>query len=96
MSETATLTIEGETLHLAGPVTFETVTPLARKMGKQLTDKISRISCSGITHADSAAVSLLLHALQLTTHRTMPLQIEGIGPALQSLIRLYGVEEIVG
>ncbi len=96
MSESATLTIEGDTLYLAGPVTFETVTALARQMEKQLTGTISRINCSGITHADSAAVSLLLQALHITTHRTMPLPIEGIGPALQSLIKLYGVEEMVG
>lgn len=92
MTENRGISQEGDSLLLHGNVGFDTVAGLSRQLENILSDEIKTVDCSGITHADSAAISLLVFCLSLAKNRTIPLKIRGVSPALRSLVDLYGIE----
>lgn len=83
----------GDTLLLQGNISFNTVAALSDLLRKELTADIKTVDCSGISHADSSAISLLIDCLSLTRDRAVPLRICGINQAVRSLVDLYGVAD---
>lgn len=90
-------------LHLQGEMTFRTVPATARHLEQLLTTsltadapaKISAISCHGIGRADSAAIALLLFALQVARRLNLTIEIKDVTEVLQNLMDLYGVTDFL-
>lgn len=86
------LTREGATLKVAGPMSIDSVTALLTESAGML-DGITDIDLSGVTEADSAAVSLLLEWRRQA--QPTNLHFTHLPPALKSLADLYGVADLI-
>lgn len=83
-------------LLLSGRLTFANAHETYREFAQLLQGPIERIDCSGLAHADSTALALLLTGTGLAQAKKRTLQIDGLNPRLQSLARVYGVESLLG
>jgi phospholipid transport system transporter-binding protein len=54
-----------------------------------------RIDLGGVTHADSAALAVVMSLRRRAAAESRPLRIENLPPALHSLAVVYGVDDIV-
>ena len=86
------LTREGATLKVAGPMNIDSVAALLAQSAGML-DGATIIDLSGVTEADSSAVSLLLE-WRRGAQKTA-LRFANLPPALQSLAELYGVADLI-
>ncbi|MEZ5490725.1 MAG: STAS domain-containing protein [Gammaproteobacteria bacterium] len=91
-----TVSDDGEVLSLSGQLTFDNAHDGYRDFSRLSTGEVVRIDCSGLAHADSTALALLLTGAGLAREKERVLQIEGLNPRLQSLARVYGVEPLLG
>lgn len=89
------VSVLGSRLLLAGEINFYTAREIFLQMEKQLSDAVDCIDCSGVTHADSTLLSLLLHAWSEAQRRQQPLRFCGLSSTTLSLAGLYGVDFIV-
>jgi len=85
---------EGETLHLEGPVTLQTVPQLLAEAAEHLAE-VRRVDFAGATEVDSAAVALALELQRQARERSAPLTLEHFPPAMENLAPLYGVSELL-
>ena len=86
------LTREGATLKVAGPMNIDSVSALlAQSVG--MLDGATQVDLSGVTEADSSAVSLLLEWRRQAKETT--LRFTHLPPALKSLADLYGVADLI-
>lgn len=86
------LTREGDTLKVAGPMNLDSVAALLAQSAGML-DGATLIDLSGVTEADSSAVSLLLEWRRQA--KNIRLRFARLPPALQSLADLYGVADLI-
>jgi len=86
------LTREGDTLRVAGPMNIDSVAALLTQSAGML-QGVSAVDLSGVTEADSSAVSLLLEWRRQAPSDT--LRFANLPPALKSLAELYGVAELI-
>lgn len=86
------LTREGATLKVAGPMNIDSVAALLAQSAGML-EGATTIDLSGVTEADSSAVSLLLEWRRLA--KKTALRFAHLPPALQSLAELYGVADLI-
>ena len=92
----ATVNDGGKVLLLSGRLTFANAHEAYREFTRLLQEPIERVDCSGLEHADSTALALLLTGAGLVREKKRMLQIEGLNPRLHSLARVYGVESLLG
>jgi len=82
-------------LAVNGTVTIENVVAVMER-GLGLFDREElAIDLAGVTEVDSSAVSLLLEWQREALHRNRPLLFVNIPQKLQSLLRLYGILELI-
>ncbi len=86
------LTREGDTLKVVGPMNIDSVSALLAQSADML-DGVNLIDLSGVTEADSSAVSLLLEWRRQVKNAT--LRFAKLPPALKSLSELYGVADLI-
>lgn len=86
------LTREGDTLKVAGPMNIDSVSGLLAQSTGML-EGVSLVDLSGVTEADSSAVSLLLEWRRQV--KGAALRFSNLPPALKSLADLYGVAELI-
>lgn len=85
------ITIEDSMIRMSGTVNNNTVPALLTQLN-ELPDQALTLNLSGVERVDSAAVSLLLTLKRL---RPDSLTVTHIPANLQSLIRLYDVDELL-
>lgn len=76
-------------LHLSGEITVKTVNLAMLKQLEKNCQNVQKIDFSGVTRADSACLSLLLHCLR---QKNAP-AIEALPASIQVLADLYEVHE---
>ena len=86
------LTREGDTLKVVGPMNIDSVAGLLTQSAGMLVG-VSAVDLSGVTEADSSAVSLLLEWRRQS--QSDALRFAHLPPALKSLAELYGVAELI-
>ena len=82
------LELREQTLFISGVLGFTTVAEIMRQMESLSRNDIRQFDCSGVTHSDSAAVSLLLYFAGDGV-----IGLHGVNASLQGLIDLYGVTQ---
>ena len=87
---------DSSVLSLSGRLTFGNARQAYRELTRLMCDGVARIDCSGLEHADSTALALLLPALASVSEPERRPHIEGLNPRLQSLARVYGVSDLLG
>ncbi|MCB1671779.1 MAG: STAS domain-containing protein [Gammaproteobacteria bacterium] len=87
---------DSSVLSLSGRLTFGNARQAYRELTRLMCDGVARIDCSGLEHADSTALALLLTALASVSEPERRPHIEGLNPRLQSLARVYGVSDLLG
>ena len=86
---------EGEQLRVEGSITIDNVVSvIARGMGLLDRGDVT-IDLAGLTEADSSVVSLLLEWRREAARRNRQVHIANMPENLQSLVRLYGVSELI-
>ena len=78
---------DGDTLHLEGPVTMETVPALLTGAGA------TRVDFATVTEVDSAAIALALELKRDARERQAALSFLNLPPGLHKLVELYDVGE---
>ena len=86
------LTREGDTLKVVGPMNIDSVSGLLIQSAGMLAG-VSAVDLSGVTEADSSAVSLLLEWRRQV--QSDVLRFTNLPPALKSLAELYGVADLI-
>lgn len=95
-AELVSLSDDGRVLSLTGELTFANAHDYYRDLSRLLQEGVEQIDCSGLSHADSTALSLLLGGAGAARERQQALQITGLSSRLQSLAQVYGIEELLG
>ena len=82
---------EGDTLHLEGPVTMDTVPALLIEARSACRDGATRVDFTNVTEADSAAIALALELKRDAAERQVALAFLNLPPGLHKLVELYDV-----
>jgi phospholipid transport system transporter-binding protein len=82
---------EGDTLHLEGPVTMETVPALLIEARAACRSGATRVDFATVTEADSAAIALALELKRDAAERQAALAFLNLPPGLHKLVELYDV-----
>jgi phospholipid transport system transporter-binding protein len=82
-------------LRVQGPVTLATVESLLEDARRRFEGPEVRVDLSGVTHADSSAVGLLLAWVRDATASGRRIRFENLTENLRSLITLYDVGELI-
>jgi len=82
---------EGDTLHLEGAVTMDTVPALVKEARQACRSGASRVDFAQVTEADSAAIALALELRRDAAERQAPLAFLNLPPGLHKLVELYDV-----
>jgi phospholipid transport system transporter-binding protein len=86
----------GGRFELLGSVDFETVPQLwEQSMAQFLPHERLQVDLSGVSHAGSAALALLLAWLRWARRRGKTLELEGLPAKLRSLVELSDLEELI-
>ena len=76
-------------------MTLATVASLLNEAGQRFQSPEIHVDLSGVTHADSAAVGMLLAWVRDATAGGRRIRFENLNENLRSLIALYGVGELI-
>jgi len=76
-------------------LTLDTVTSLLDDARQLFQSPEIRVDLSGVTHADSAAVGMLLAWVRDANSGGRRIRFENLNENLRSLIALYGVGELI-
>jgi phospholipid transport system transporter-binding protein len=82
------------TMATAGPLT-QSVAAAAQDLGGQAAGSPVRIDAAALTHFDTAALALLLHARRAAKQAGRSFEVVGAPAKLRKLAQLYGVEELL-
>lgn len=86
---------EGERCFVRGPVTHAGAEALLAQGERQFDGSRLVFDFSGAETADSSALSLMLEWTRRAAARNTKIGFAGLGPALLSLIELYGLAELI-
>lgn len=86
---------EADRLLVEGPVTLETLPQLLDTGAREVREGARTVDLRGVTELDSAGVALLLAWRRAAVAFHADLRFEGLGPRLESLVSLYGVDELL-
>jgi phospholipid transport system transporter-binding protein len=99
VSETATpgaFAADGERWTFRGVLTFDDAMGVLDAAASLPLPKSGVIDLSGLEHADSAALAVLLALRRrATAEGASPLRFSGVPPKLDSLARVYGIEDLI-
>ena len=86
---------EGDRLLLQGPVTIGTVSALLAQVRTLLAPGAAVLDFAQVSEVDSAAVALALECLREAHQRKLPLSLANLPEAMQHLVELYAVSELL-
>lgn len=86
---------DGDRWRFAGTLTFDDATAVLAAAQALPLPPSGRIDMSGLEHADSAGLAVLLALKRRAAAERRTLAFEGMPPVLASLARVYGIEDIV-
>ncbi|MFO1415087.1 MAG: STAS domain-containing protein [Burkholderiales bacterium] len=86
---------DGDRWRFAGMLTFDDATAVLAAAKAMPLPASGRIDLSGLTHADSAGLAVLLALRRRAQAEGRTVSFEGMPPVLASLARVYGIEAIV-
>ena len=93
-SETvAAFAAAGERWTFAGALTFDDATAVLDAAAALPLPASGEVDMSGLTHADSAAIAVLLALRRRAAAEGRKLAFVALPPVLESLARVYGIEE---
>jgi phospholipid transport system transporter-binding protein len=81
--------------HLQGRITFDNVTAVYAAFADRPLPTRAIVDLSGLAHADSSALALLLALLRRGTRERTPLAIVAMPAALAAIARVYGIDELL-
>ena len=82
---------DGDTLHLEGPVTMETVPALLTGARAACRSGATRVDFATVTEVDSAAIALALELKRDAAERKVALSFLNLPPGRHKLVELYDV-----
>lgn len=88
-------TADGDRWRFAGMLTFDDATAVLAAAQALPLPASGRVDMSGLEHADSAGLAVLLALKRRAAAEGRPIAFEGMPPVLSSLARVYGIEDIV-
>jgi phospholipid transport system transporter-binding protein len=94
MSE-GTFAVEGDRWRFTGALTFDDAMPVLEASAALPLPSSGVVDLSGMAHADSAALAVLLALRRRATAENRRLAFASVPPMLDSLARVYGIEEFV-
>jgi phospholipid transport system transporter-binding protein len=94
MNAEVVLREDGE-LSVEGPVTIDTVVGLVARGAALFNHDNQIVGLGGVTEVDSSAVSMLLEWQREANRHQRRMRFTNMPPKLQSLVRLYGVDNLV-
>ncbi len=86
---------EADRLSVEGPVALVTRPGLLEAGAREIQAGVRSVDLRGVTELDSAGVALLLEWRRLALARQTDLTFAGLGPRLESLAALYGVDDLL-
>jgi phospholipid transport system transporter-binding protein len=86
---------DAEVWRLNGRITFDNVTAVHAAFAARPLPTRAIVDLSGLVHADSSVLALLLALLRRGTRERMPLAIVAMPAALAALARVYGIDELL-
>lgn len=86
---------EGKTLFLTGELNYSNAKSIYNEFTSQMDGRIEQVDCSGLEHADSTALALLLIATDIARVQQRDLMICGLSSRLSSLVDVYGITELL-
>jgi phospholipid transport system transporter-binding protein len=87
--------IAGERWTFAGTLTFDDATVVLDAAALLPLPASGIVDMSGLAHADSAALAVLLALKRRATAEAHPISFVAMPPKLEALARVYGIEEFV-
>jgi phospholipid transport system transporter-binding protein len=81
--------------HLQGRITFDNVTAVCAAFADRPLPTRAIVDLSGLAHADSSALALLLALLRRGARERTPLAIVAMPAALAAMARVYGIDELL-
>jgi len=88
-------TADGDRWRFAGTLTFDDAAAVLAGAQTLPLPPSGRVDMSGLEHADSAGLAVLLALKRRAAAERRTLVFEGMPPVLGSLARVYGIEDIV-
>lgn len=89
------ITVDGERAALAGPVTLASINAILDEGARMLKAPSLTVDLAGVTEVDSTAVSLMLEWRRAAQRERRVIAFINHPANLKSLIRLYGVSELL-
>ena len=86
---------DGDRWKFAGELTFDDATTVLEAAGAIPLPESGVVDLSGVAHADSAALAVLLALRRRAEGEGRRLKFASVPPMLDSLARVYGIEEIL-
>lgn len=80
---------------LGGRITFDNVTATYAALAERPLPTRGIVDLSGLAHADSSVLALLLALLRRGARERTPLAIVAMPAALAALARVYGIDELL-
>lgn len=88
-------TADGAAWQFRGHLTFDNVTAVYAASQAQPLPSRATVDLSGLTHADSSALALLLALIRRGARERSPVALVGMPEALAALARVYGIDELL-
>ncbi|WP_028107766.1 STAS domain-containing protein [Ferrimonas futtsuensis] len=88
----ATATVQGARLSLNGRLDLDSVPYFSEPGHNPLTDAITELDLSGLSHCDSAGVALLLQWVSEAHGQGRPLSLVSVPGKVKALLELYDIE----
>jgi phospholipid transport system transporter-binding protein len=85
----------GDRWTFTGALTFDQAMPVLEAAGALPLPASGVVDLSGVAHADSAALAVLLALRRRAAAESLRLTFASVPPMLDSLARVYGIEEIL-
>ena len=86
---------DGDRWKFAGELTFDDATAVLGRAAELPLPASGVVDLSGVAHADSAALAVLLALRRRAEGEGRRLTFASVPPMLDSLARVYGIEEIL-
>jgi phospholipid transport system transporter-binding protein len=90
-----TFAVAGDRWMFAGTLTFDDATAVLSAAARLAPPSSGIVDMSGLVHADSAALAVLLALKRRAAAEGRRLSFAAMPAALESLARVYGIEELV-
>ena len=87
--------VDGDRWTFSGELTFDDATSVLASAAALPLPPSGVVDLSGVAHADSAALAVLLALRRRAAAEGRRLAFASVPPMLDSLARVYGIEEIV-